>query len=119
MKTIIKIIVAVVVLLACFNIGRALLAEYRFEDAVHDALLFDPRMNDAEITKMVLETASNYDITIDPGDIEVTQQGPDVKVDMSYTSTIVVIPGVLEKEWTFTPSASTRLLVGGNRRKPS
>jgi len=117
MKTIIKIAIVVVVLMACFNVGRALLNEYQFEDAVHDALLFDPRMTDTEIVKMVLEIAGKYNVPIDPAGIAVSQQGPDVHIDMSYVSTIVVIPGVYEKDWNFQPSASTRLLVG-TRRKP-
>jgi hypothetical protein len=118
MKTIIKIAISVLVLVACVNVGRALMDEYRFEDKVHDALLFDARMTDAEIIKMVLETAAEYDIPIAASDIEINQRGPDIHVDMSYTTDVVIIPGVLSQPWTFTPSASTRVLVG-NRRKPS
>ena len=116
MKTIIKIAIVVVVMLACFNVGRALLTEYQFEDAVHDALLFDPRMTDPEIVKMVLEVADKYGVPIDASGIAVSQQGPDVHIDMSYVVTVVVIPGVFEKEWNFQPSASTRLLVGTRRK---
>lgn len=116
MKTIIKIAVVLVVLLACVNVSRALIDEYRFEDAVHDALLFDARMTDPEIVKMVLETAAQYDIPIDASGIQITTRGPDIVVDMSYTTSVVVIPGVFEKEWTFTPSAATRLLVGTRRK---
>jgi len=118
MKTIIKIVVALVVIVGCFNAGRAIMSEYRFEDAVHEALLFDPRMTDKEIVQMVMKTAGDYNVPIDPKDIAIRQQGPDVTVNMSYTQNVVVIPGVFEKEWTFTPSASTRLLVG-KRREPS
>ena len=117
MKTIIKIGLVVVVLMACFNVGRALVDEYRFEDDVHDALLFDARMTDAEIVKMVLDTAAEYDIPIDASGIQISTRGPDILVDMSYTKNVVVIPGVFEKEWTFNPSAATRVLVG-TRRKP-
>jgi hypothetical protein len=116
MKTIIKIAIVLVVLFACFNVGRALLTEYQFEDAVHENLLFDPRMTDPEIVRMVLETAGKYNVPIDTSGISVTQQGPDIHIDMSYVTTIVLIPGVFEKEWNFQPSASTRLLVGTRRK---
>ena len=116
MKTIIKIVIALVIVLGCFNVGRALMNEYQFEDSVHDALLFDPRMTDAEITAMVLERASQFSVPLEAGDIQIREVGPDVHVDMSYTTTVVVIPGVLEKDWTFTPSTSTRMLVGNRRR---
>ena len=118
MKTVIKILIVVVIMVACFNVGRALLSEYQFEDAVHDALLFDPRMTDVEITKMVMENAEKFNIDMAADDVQISQQGPDVHVDMSYTTTIVIIPGVFSKEWVFTPSTSTRILLG-NRRKPS
>ena len=48
MKTIIKIVVALVLLTAMFNAGRAAFNNYQFEDAVHEGLLFDPRATDAE-----------------------------------------------------------------------
>lgn len=116
MKTIIKIAIVIVVLIACVNVGRALIDEYRFEDAVHDALLFDARMTDAEIVKMVLETAAEYEIPIDASGIEITTRGPEIVVNMSYTTTITVLPGVFQTDWTFNPSASTRLLVGTRRK---
>ena len=118
MKTVINLVIVLVIMVGCFNVGRALMAEYRFEDAVHDALLFDPRMTDAEITRMVLENAAKFNIDMSADDVQISQQGPDVHVDMSYVTTIVIIPGVFEKEWNFTPSTSTRMLVG-NRRKPT
>ncbi len=48
MKTIIKIVVAVLVLTVMFNAGRAAFNNYAFEDAVHEGLLFDPRATDDE-----------------------------------------------------------------------
>lgn len=118
MKTILKLIIAAVILTGCFNVSAALVKEYQFEDAVHEGLLFDPRMTDKEITELILRSAGEHSIPIDNTGIRIQQTGPDVRVYMTYTESIVVIPGVYSKEWTFTPSASTRLLVG-NRRQPS
>ena len=115
MKTIIKILIAALIIFACFNVASALMQEYRFEDKVHDALLFDARMTDAEITKMVLETAAEYDIPITANDIEIKNIGQDIRVEMSYTTDVQIIPGVVSYPWTFTPSASTRILVGKRR----
>lgn len=118
MKTIIKLLIAFAILTACFNVGRTLLSVYQFEDAVHEGLLFDPRMTDKEILGMVMESAAEYGIPIEPDGINIRQTGPDVRVEMSYTTDVVLIPGVFTKSWTFNPSASTRLLVG-TRRQPS
>ena len=115
MKTAIKIAIAAVIIFACFNVARELMNEYQFEDKVHDALLFDARMTDAEIVKMVLETAAEYDVPITANDIDVNPVGQDIKVSMTYTKDVVIIPGVISYPWTFTPSASTRILVGKRR----
>ena len=115
MKTIIKIAISAVIILGCFNVARALMDEYRFEDKVHDALLFDARMTDPEIVKMVMEIAAEYDIPISPNDIDISNVGQDIKVSMSYTTDVKIIPGVFSYPWTFTPSASTRILVGRRR----
>ena len=37
---------------------------------------------------------------------------------MSYTVNVELVPGILQRDWTFNPSTSTKMLVGG-RRRPS
>jgi hypothetical protein len=115
MKTIIKIGVAVVILLACFNAGMASFNNYQFEDAVHEGLLFNPRASPADIVKMVLKTANDYRIPIDADGINVSTVYTDVHVDMTYTTNVVLVPGVYATDWTFTPKASTRVLAGVGR----
>src|SRR5215213_6743467 len=117
MKTIIKIVVAIMALTACFNVSRVLLNNYQFEDAVHNGLLFDPRATDAEIVELVGKVANEYSVPMDPQNVKIHQTGPDIHVSMSYVQNIVLIPGVLARDWTFTPTTSTRMLVG-NRRQP-
>jgi hypothetical protein len=115
MKTIIKIVVALFILTACFNAARVALNNYAFEDAVHEGLLFDQRATDPEIVDMVMKLANEYIIPIDPKNITVRQVGQDVIVDISYTVNVVLVPGVLQRDWTFNPSTSTKMLVGGRR----
>jgi hypothetical protein len=116
MKTIIKILVALIALTACFNASRAALNNYQFEDAVHQGLIFDSRANDEEIVEMIEKLALAYDIPIVKEDIQVRQAGQDVQVEMAYTTNVVLVPGIFERDWTFTPSASTRLMPGGRRQ---
>ena len=116
MKTIIKIVVGLVVLTGCFNAGRAALNNYQFADAVHEGLLFDGRANDEEIVDMIVKLAGPYDIPIAPEDIAIRQVGQEVRVNMTYTTNVMLVPGVFERDWTFTPSASTRILTGNRRQ---
>lgn len=115
MKTIIKIVLAILLITACFNASRAVLNNYQFEDAVHESLLFDPRASDAEIMKFVTKIADQYGVPLDPKDVDIRQVAQDVIIDMSYTENISLIPGVFAHDWTFTPSVSTRILIGNRR----
>jgi hypothetical protein len=115
MKTIIKIVVAVAILLASFNAGMASFNNYQFEDAVHEGLLFNPRASEPDIVKMVLKAANEYRIPIDADGINVSTVYQDVHVDMTYTTNVVLIPGIYATDWTFTPKASTRVLAGVGR----
>jgi hypothetical protein len=117
MKTLIKIVLGLLILTACFNASRAALNNYQFEDAVHEGLIFDGRANDAEIVDMITKLASAYDIPIAAGDIHIRQVGQEVQVAMSYTRNIDLVPGVYARDWTFNPEASTRILTG-RRRSP-
>ena len=112
MKTIIKIVIALIVLVALFNGARAVFNDYVFSEAVHEAVLFDPRATDAEIVEKVMKLAAEYDIPIEASGVEVrtSPSGMDLIVDMSYTQTINLVPGVFSRDWTFTPSTSVRLL---------
>jgi hypothetical protein len=116
MKTVIKIGITFLILAACFNGSRAVLADYSFQDAVHEALLFDPRATDKELVATVMKIAAEHQVPISDDQIQVKTIGSEVEVQMSYTKTIVLIPGVFSKEWTFTPTASTRILTGGRRQ---
>jgi hypothetical protein len=117
MKTIIKIVVSLFLMTAMFNAGRAAFNNYSFEDAVHEGLLFDPNASDEKIVDMVVKLARDYEVPIDPDDIQIRSRGQDLMVDMSYTDTVVLVPGILQRDWTFEPSTSTRLLGKGNRLK--
>jgi hypothetical protein len=117
MKTIIKVVLAIFVVVCMFNGGRAAFNNYAFEDAVHEGLLFDPTATDVEIVTMVMKLANEYSIPMDPADVKISSRGSDLVVNMSYTDTVALVPGIFEKEWTFTPSTSTRLLTKGGRLK--
>lgn len=116
MKTIIKLVIVLALVTACFNAARASLNNYQFQDAVHEGLVFDSRASDAQIVEMVMKLASEYGVPLDAANISIRTVGMDLHVDMSYTTNIVLIPGVFARDWTFTPSTSSRMLVGGTRR---
>ena len=116
MKTIIKIVLALLVIAAMFNGARVALNNYAFEDAVHEGLLFDPNASDPEIVDMVMKLAAEYQIPMAAEDIKVQSRGQDLVVNMTYTDNVVLVPGVFQRDWTFHPTTSTRMLGKGPRR---
>jgi hypothetical protein len=115
MKTIIKIVVTLVILTGCFQAARYALNNFQFEDAVQQRLLFDTRATDAEVVTSVMRIAREYSIVLKEDDISVQMIGMDRVVDMPYTVTVPLLPGLFEYPWRFTPKASTRILTGGPR----
>ena len=115
MKTILKIIIGLTVITACFNASRAALTDYQFQDAVHEALLFNPRASADQIVDTVMKLANEHGIPLGEDGIDVRIIGQDVRVNMSYTENVMLIPGVFSKEWTFSPSASTKIIPGTGR----
>ena len=112
MKTIIKIVITLLVLTACFQAARYALNNFQFEDAVQQRLLFDTKASDTEVVNTVLRIAREYSIVIKEDDVSVQMIGQDRVVDMPYTVTIPLLPGIWEYPWEFTPKASTRMLAG-------
>ena len=110
MKTIIKIVVALMFVSAAFNASRAALFSYQFQDAVHDLLVFNPRAPDPQIIDGIMKIANEMGVPIEEENITIRPVGLDLNVDMSYTTNVVLVPGVFKRDWTFTPSTSTRML---------
>ena len=113
MKTIIKLVITLLLLTCCFQAARYAFNNFQFEDAVQQRLLFDTRASDPEVVNTVLRIAREYSIPeLKEDDISVQMIGQDRVVDMPYTVSIPLLPGVWQYPWRFTPKASTRMLSG-------
>jgi hypothetical protein len=108
MKTLLKIVIAIVVLTGAFQAGRAALDNYQFEDAVHEGLLFNPRATEDEIVDMVLKTAVEYGLPVDAKNVTVREERQDLIVEITYTRKVELLPGMFTTEYTFHPHTSTK-----------
>ena len=115
MKTIIKLVIAGVIITSCFQAARWSLNNFQFEDAVQQRLLFDARASEEEVVNIALKIANEYQIPLRESDISVQVLGQDRIVEMKYTAVVPLVPGVFTYPWTFTPRATTRLLTGPAR----
>jgi hypothetical protein len=110
MTTIIKIVLALVLVTAAARAGMAALAHYQFTDAVHEAMLFAPNASDAQLLQGVLKLAREHEVPITEDDVTLRHRGADIVVEFSYTKNITLIPNVYTRAWTFSPSVSVRSL---------
>jgi hypothetical protein len=108
MTTIIKLVIVAALLTAAFQGSRVILSNYQFEDDVEQAMLFAPNSSDAELVKKVLALAVEYDITI-------SDRASDRIVDITYTTNVAFIPGIITQPVTFSPSASVRVFTQRRR----
>jgi hypothetical protein len=115
MKTILKLALVAVLLTAIVQGGMAFWHNFQFEDAVQQALTFETRLGDDEIPALVLSIAEQYQIPLGADEITVQRIGGDRVVDMAYTTTIPLVPGIYQHEYTFTPRVSTRILISNQR----
>ena len=117
MGTIIKLFIAAVILNAAAQIGLAEYKYYKFEDAVHEVMLFAANASDADIVKQVLGVAYENDVEIDASDVTVTRLRTDIKVVVTYNEDVTLIPGLYTKNWTFNPTASIKTFGSGRLQK--
>lgn len=115
MTTIIKLVLALALLTAAFQGARAAMANYQFEDAVEQALLFAPNASEAEVTQQVLNLAEEYGLPIEADNVTISQRASDRVVEVSYSMDVAFIPGIITQPITFNPSASVRLLAQRRR----
>ena len=112
MKTLFKLGVTLVILTACFQAGRYYLNNFQFEDAAQQRLLFETRASDPEVVTILLKLANEYQLPLKEDNVSIRMLGQDRVVEMEYTESVPLIPGVFSYPWKFTPRTSTRMLSG-------
>ena len=98
MKTIIKLVIAALVINGCYRVGMAYWEYYEFEDAIEKAIQFSkPSVTPEQLTSEVMELAQIRGIPIDESSLSVTRAHRQVIVDASYERTVDVAPKLPRK----------------------
>jgi hypothetical protein len=129
-KTLIKIVIALVVVHAAFRVGNAFWNYYRYEDALLQLAQFGDRSTEKQLCDQAMSTAAEYDVPITPAGLTVhkgtnpayncedgatfVQAGApglpssQMTIDGTYTERLQLFPGYYYP-WEFKPSVSARL----------
>ena len=101
MRTILKLLIAALVINAAYRVGIVYWDHYQFEDAVQQLAQFAERATEQEIAERVIELAANSDIPIDEDALTVTRGQRRIQVAGAYTRPVAVAPGYT-RQWDFT-----------------
>jgi hypothetical protein len=119
MKTLIKIGIALTLITATVQAGRAAVKHYTFVDAIHEQMLFAGGRTEDELAERVLDLAAEHGIPLEAENVTVTRQPFLVEVWAPYTDTVELLPGFYKRRWDFETSVSVRLLEDTRPRGPA
>ena len=92
MKTIIKLIIAALVLHAVWKAGTVYLRYYEFKDEVGQIAQFGAQQTDAQMRDAVVEAAQRREIALDPEDVSVRRPNQRIIIDAAYQEQVEIAP---------------------------
>ena len=92
MKTLIKLIIAALVIHATWRAGSAYWVYYKFRDTLQEVALFSAGQSEQEVHTRALEVASDLKVPIEPEQIAVRRQDEHTFIDATYQTGIEVLP---------------------------
>jgi hypothetical protein len=110
MATLIKFVIAVLILNAAGRAGVAAFEHYQFTDAAREAMVFAPNASDTQLVQRVAQIAHDHNVPVSEDDITLRHEGPDIVIQFTYDKDVTLVPTVYTKRWEFAPSLSVRSL---------
>ena len=92
MKTIVKILIALIVLNAVVRGGMAAWTFYQFRDASQQLVLFGTDSSTTDLHNQILERAGELEVPVAAENISVQREGPRTWADVSYTQPVELFP---------------------------
>ena len=100
MRTLIKLVIAALVLHGTWRLGSAYLTRYRFEDDLQRLAQFAGEGSDAVLRDRVMTVAREYQIPLDGEAIRVSRTSGQLRIETSYTQRVQSCP-CTEYPWQF------------------
>ena len=92
MKTLIKLIIAAVVVNAAYRGGSTYLKYYQFKDETEQMILFGQAEQVGDLAKQILGEAAKRDVPLDADDVMVMREGTRTLAEVSYTENVEIFP---------------------------
>ena len=92
MKTIIKLIIAAVLVNAAYQSGSVFLKYYQFKDEIQQMILFGQAESVTDLTRQILGEAMKRDVPLDEDGLMVNREGARTVAEVSYTEPVELFP---------------------------
>ena len=92
MKTVIKLIIAAVLVNAAYQGGSVFLKYYQFKDETQQMILFGQAETVANLTRQILGEAMKRDVPLEEDGLTVSREGARTVAEVSYTESVEVFP---------------------------
>lgn len=109
MKTIVQILVAILVVVACARVGEAAWRYYGFKDAVEQEVRFGDAKTTSQLHQRVIELASEHDVPLEHEDVAVEPGNGMTVVSVTYFQPIALVPAVYTRNQQFDFEVSVRV----------
>ena len=102
MKTVIKLLVAALIVNATARLGLSAWTQYQFRDSVQELVLFGSSETPAELKKEIIEEAADQGVPVADDDVLVDREGMLTTAQATYVDEIELFPRyVYPMTWTF------------------
>jgi hypothetical protein len=110
LKTIIRLLIAALILHVSVRMGEAVWRNFQFKDAVEQETRFAAASPPAAIHQRIMELAGEHQIALDPANVVVDRRGQETVVATSYTESIPLAFGFYTREQVFEFEVRARVL---------
>lgn len=118
MKTLIKLIIAAVIVNAAYRAGSTYLKYYQFKDETAQMILFGQAETLPDLKRQIVGEAMKRDVPLEEDDVMVTREGTRTLAEVSYTENVEVFPRYLYPV-NFSFSAEAYGVAGATGARPS
>ena len=108
-KSVIKVVIAVLLANALWHVAAAYISFYKFQDAVQEYAIRAAGKSEDAIRSHVLELASQYEEPVDEEAVGIRQTEQHLYIESAYKKPVTVLPGY-EYQWPFTLKADGFLI---------
>jgi type III secretion system FlhB-like substrate exporter len=92
MKTLIKLIIAAVLVNAAYKGGSVFLKYYQFKDETQQMILFGQGQTVGDLTRQILSEATKREVPLEEDGVTVNREGARTLAEVAYTESVEVFP---------------------------